>query len=116
MHETRALAEYVANAKFEDLPPHVVGRAKELLLDHFGVALLATRTEWGRIALKYAQEFAAIGECTVYGKLWKSSAQHAALANPWRTGCVLMVTSSTTATRAGFVIRERRRYRLHWPP
>jgi 2-methylcitrate dehydratase PrpD len=81
MHETRVLAEYVTNAKFSDLPLEVVNRAKQLLLDHFGVALLSTRTEWGRIALKYAQEFAAIGECTVYGQPWKSSAQHAALAN-----------------------------------
>ncbi len=81
MNETRVLADYVANAKFEDLPPQVVGRAKELLLDHFGVALLSTRTEWGRIVLKYAHEFAAISECTVYGQPWKSSAQHAALAN-----------------------------------
>ncbi len=81
MHETRVLSNYVANAKYGDLPPPVVHRAKELLLDHFGVALLGTRTEWGRIALKYAREFAAVGECTVYGQPWKSSAQHAALAN-----------------------------------
>jgi 2-methylcitrate dehydratase PrpD len=81
MHETRVLAEYVARTKFDDLPAEVVGRAKQLLLDHFGVALLSTRTEWGRIALKYAKEFAAVDECTVYGQPWKSSAQHAALAN-----------------------------------
>lgn len=81
MSETRVLAEYVAQAKFENLPAEVVQRAKQLLLDHVGVALLSTRTEWGRIALKYAQEFSAVDECTVYGQTWKSSAQHAALAN-----------------------------------
>lgn len=81
MNETRMLAEYVAKTGFEDLPPEVVERAKQLLLDHIGVALLSSRTEWGRIALKYAREFAAVDECTVYGQSWKSSAQHAALAN-----------------------------------
>lgn len=81
MHETRVLAEFVAGAKFDDVPDEVIARTKHLLLDHFAVALFATHTEWGRIALKYAREFSSIDECTVYGQPWKSSAQHAALAN-----------------------------------
>ncbi|MPZ47062.1 MAG: hypothetical protein GEV05_27600 [Betaproteobacteria bacterium] len=81
MNETLVLAEYVARTRFDDLPAEITERAKQLLLDHVGVALLSSRTEWGRIALKYAQEFSAVGECTVYGQSWKSSAQHAALAN-----------------------------------
>jgi len=81
MDETRVLASFIARARFTDLPPAVVRHAKHLLLDHFGVALFSSRTPWGRIAVRYAKEFAALGQCTVYGQPWKTSAQHAALAN-----------------------------------
>ena len=81
MNETRVLADFVAKARFEDLPVEVVDRVRQLLLDHIGVALLSSRTPWGQIALKFAKEHSAVNECTVYGQTWKSSAQHAALAN-----------------------------------
>jgi 2-methylcitrate dehydratase PrpD len=81
MNETRTLAHFVANARFADLPPAVVRHTKHLLLDHLGVALFSSQTPWGKIAIRYAKEFAAVGQCTVYGQPWKTSAQHAALAN-----------------------------------
>lgn len=81
MNETRTLARFVAGARFADLPPAVVRHTKHLMLDHFGVALFSSRTPWGRIAVRYAKEFAAVGQCTVYGQPWRTSAQHAALAN-----------------------------------
>lgn len=81
MSETRVLADFVAKATFEDLPAAVVDRVQQLLLDHIGVALLSSRTPWGQIVLKFAEAHSAVNECTVYGQPWKSSAQHAALAN-----------------------------------
>ena len=38
-HPSRALAEFAACLRFDDLPPHVVQRAEELCLDWFGSAL-----------------------------------------------------------------------------
>jgi len=55
MNETRILAKFVADARFADLPGEVVQHTKHLVLDHFGVALYASQTEWGRIACKYAK-------------------------------------------------------------
>lgn len=81
MNETRILSKFVADARFADLPGEVVQHTKHLVLDHFGVALYASKTEWGRIACKYAKKFLCVGDCTVYGERWKTSAQHAALAN-----------------------------------
>ncbi len=81
MNETRLLAEFVATTRFADLPRDVIQHTKHLVLDHFGVALYAAQTSWGRIAQKYAKKFSCVGECTVYGQPWKTSAQHAALAN-----------------------------------
>ena len=81
MNETRVLAEFVASTRFADLPHDVIQHTKHLVLDHFGVALYAAQTPWGRIAQKYAKKFSCVGECTVYGQPWKTSAQHAALAN-----------------------------------
>ncbi len=81
MNETRLLAEFVANTRFADLPEAVVRHTKHLVLDHFGVSLYAAQTPWGRIAYKYAKKFSCVGDCTVYGETWKTSAQHAAFAN-----------------------------------
>jgi 2-methylcitrate dehydratase PrpD len=81
MNETRTLAKFVADTRFADLPDDVVEHMKHFALDHFGVALYSSKTEWGRIAYKYAKKFSCVGECTVYGEEWKTSAQHAALAN-----------------------------------
>ena len=81
MNETRMLARFVADARFSNLPDEVVQHTKHLVLDHFGVALYASKTEWGRIAYKYAKKFSSVSDCTVYGEQWKTSAQHAAFAN-----------------------------------
>jgi len=42
-HETATLAGYVANLKFEDIPPDVRERAKALTLDFLGSAIRARR-------------------------------------------------------------------------
>lgn len=81
MNETRTLARFVAAAAYEQLPEAVIQHAKNLVLDHFAVALFASKTECGRIAVKYARQFSATAEATVYGEPWQTSAQHAALAN-----------------------------------
>jgi len=42
-HETETLAGYVAELKFEDIPPEVLERAKVLTLDFLGSAIRARR-------------------------------------------------------------------------
>ena len=43
-NETATLASYVANLKFEDIPPEVLERAKVLTLDFLGSAIRARKT------------------------------------------------------------------------
>lgn len=81
MNETRTLSTFATNLKFNDLSSAVVQRAKVLLLDHFGVSLFASQTQWGKIATKYALRFACLPESTLYGSSQTVAAEYAALAN-----------------------------------
>jgi 2-methylcitrate dehydratase PrpD len=81
MNESRKLAAFAANLKFEALPPALVQRAKILLLDHFGVSLFASETPWGKIAKKSALRFSCLPESTLYGSSTPVAAEYAALAN-----------------------------------
>ena len=81
MNETRTLSAFATNFKFETLSPALVQRAKILLLDHFGVSLFASQTQWGKIARKQALRFSCLPESTVYGSSVPVATEYAALAN-----------------------------------
>src|SRR3979490_2581039 len=73
--ETATLAAYVANLKFEDIPPHVLERAKILTLDFLGSALRARRYAESTPSLLKMLEALALdgnGQSTVFGdsKTW----------------------------------------------
>src|SRR5213083_437464 len=74
-HETETLAGYVANLKFEDIPPEVLERAKVLTLDFLGSAIRARRDAESTPSLLKMLEALALdgkGESTVFGdtKTW----------------------------------------------
>ena len=73
--ETATLAAYVANLKFEDIPSHVLERAKVLTLDFLGSAIRARRDSESTPSLLKMLEALALdgkGESTVFGdsKTW----------------------------------------------
>src|SRR5258708_19163518 len=73
--ETATLAAYVANLRFEDIPPEVLQRAKALTLDFLGSAIRARRDAESTPSLLKMLEALALdgaGESTVFGdsKTW----------------------------------------------
>ena len=46
---TRAIAEFIAGIKYEDIPAEVVARIKLLILDALGCAIYGSDLEWSRI-------------------------------------------------------------------
>ena len=74
-NETATLAAYVANLKFEDIPPQVLERAKVLTLDFLGSAIRARRDAESTPSLLGMLEALALdgkGDSTVFGdaKTW----------------------------------------------
>src|SRR5579871_1732740 len=74
-HETETLAGYVADLKFEDIPPQVLERAKVLTLDFLGSAIRARRDAESTPSLLKMLGALALdskGEATVFGdsKTW----------------------------------------------
>ncbi|WP_031364773.1 MmgE/PrpD family protein [Caballeronia sordidicola] len=78
---TQTLAHFVAQTRFEDLPPPAVAECRRLLLDTIGCALGAIRTESGRIALEYVGALGGNPDATVLGAPQRSSVTAAAYAN-----------------------------------
>ena len=69
-HETATLASYVADLKYEDIPPEVLDRAKVLTLDFLGSAIRARRDEESTPSLLKMLEALALdgtGNSTVFG-------------------------------------------------
>src|SRR3979411_2098054 len=69
-NETATLASYVANLKFEDIPPPVLERAKVLTLDFLGSAIRARRDAESTPSLLKMLEALALdgkGEAPVFG-------------------------------------------------
>jgi 2-methylcitrate dehydratase PrpD len=66
-HETMRLAGYAAALRYEDLPPAVVQRAKDCLID--GVATISYGAElpWSRMVIAYAQRYGAGGNSVILG-------------------------------------------------
>ena len=80
-HYTRALARFVANLRYEDIPDPVRRRAKLLVLDALGCGLYAYDLQWSRILAETLSEVDSTRECTVWGTPQRLSSVHAALCN-----------------------------------
>lgn len=81
MNETKHLAEFIVNLKFENLPDQVIKVAKKAIFDCFGVALAGTKTTVGKKIYEYINELGGNSQATIIGLKSKSSVTHAALAN-----------------------------------
>ncbi|HWP58155.1 MAG TPA: MmgE/PrpD family protein [Candidatus Acidoferrales bacterium] len=78
---TRALARYAVGLRFRDIPPEVIARAKDCILDTLAVSLYGSTKPWCRSVVSYARSLGARGGSTVFGESWKAPPPHAALAN-----------------------------------
>src|SRR5262245_60829104 len=79
---TERLAAYAAQLRYEELPPAVVQRAKDCIID--GVATISYGAElpWSRMVIAYAQRYGAGGNSVILGSGGaRVHAPSAALAN-----------------------------------
>jgi len=78
---TRRLAEFVVQAKYEDLPAEVVRLAKNSFLDTLGIAIGGMVEPAPAILLKFCQEQGGAPAATVIGANYRTNAPNAALVN-----------------------------------
>ena len=78
---TRAIAQFIAQLRYEDIPDEVIARIKLLILDALGCALYGSGLEWSRILCTALVQLDATKACRVWGTSERLSAPHAALIN-----------------------------------
>ena len=81
MSVTRALADFIANTSYDDLPKEVVEHAKASILDWLGAALAGSLEPPARIITSIIEEIGGREQSTVIGTRIKTSPVNAALAN-----------------------------------
>ena len=81
MNETRELARFVFQTRFEDFPQEVVERAKMLILDNLASGLIGSAQPWSKMVAEMVKEEGCKEECTVFGQSWRTSPSGAALVN-----------------------------------
>lgn len=79
---TQTLAAYAANLSYREIPPAVVERMKDCVLDSLGAAICGVSLPWSRVLIDYACRYGGAGKCSIFGYTEKKvSAPFAALAN-----------------------------------
>lgn len=78
---TLAVAQYVNDLRYADLPAQAVANAKLAILDTIGVTLLASRHRVGQIITDYVRKGAPTGSSQVMGSSLRTCPEYAALAN-----------------------------------
>ena len=78
---TRGMAEWVADLRYDRIPPEVIERIKLLMLDSLGCALYGVHLEWSRILMRTLTQLDKTSACGVWGTAVRLSAPHAALVN-----------------------------------
>ncbi|MGZ9004614.1 MAG: MmgE/PrpD family protein, partial [Burkholderiales bacterium] len=78
---TERLAQYMAEARQRDLPPHVVQAANHRILDTLAAMVSGAHLKPGEMAIRYARSQGGVEEATVLTTDVRTSAVNAALAN-----------------------------------
>ena len=81
MNETRELARLATELKYEDIPPDVIKKAEELILDQFGVQVSASTKPWCQAAYKQVRDLNSSGGSTILNYGDKVGAELAAFVN-----------------------------------
>jgi 2-methylcitrate dehydratase PrpD len=77
----RALAEFAAGLRYDDIPPPVRDLAKLLILDALGCALAATGYDFAKATLSGARALGGDGPCAIIGNGARLPMRDAALVN-----------------------------------
>ena len=78
---TEAIARWVAEGSYEELPGEAVHAAKRALLDTLGVAIAGSTQPVGRIVIDYTRDAEGAPQASVIGAGFKTNVANAAFAN-----------------------------------
>lgn len=76
---TRALGTWLAGLRYADLPPEVVAKAKECVLDALGCCLFGVTRPWTRMLLEMVLEQGGAPQASVFGTAHRTSVSQAVL-------------------------------------
>jgi 2-methylcitrate dehydratase PrpD len=81
-HETERLAAYAAQLRYEDLPPAVIQRAKDCIIDAVATISYGAELPWSKMVIAYAKSYGSGGKSAILGTGGQTvHAPSAALAN-----------------------------------
>ena len=86
MHETSALAQFVAQTQFADVPTSLVEDCKIMLLDTFGAGFVGAMQPWAQRAVEMVRALGGGSEASVLYQTWRTDISRAALANGFLIG------------------------------
>jgi 2-methylcitrate dehydratase PrpD len=78
---SRTLAEFAVGLTWERIPPEVIERAKDCVIDTVGACVFGSQLPWTQTVIEYARRNSAPGECSVFGTPVKVRAPFACLCN-----------------------------------
>jgi 2-methylcitrate dehydratase PrpD len=81
MHETRTLAQFVRETRYEDLPASLIDDGKIATLDTVGAAFVGTAQPWARTMVAMVHDLGGTPDATVIHYPWQTDMARAALAN-----------------------------------
>ena len=81
MQETQALAKFVADTGYADLPPSLVTECKIATLDVFAAAFVGSAMPWAQRVVEMVHELGGAPEVSVVNQPWQTDVSRAALAN-----------------------------------
>ncbi len=81
MSATAALARFIADTRYADLPPGLAEECKIATLDAFAAAFVGSSMPWARSVVEMVSEFGGHGGIHVVNQSWTTDVSRAALAN-----------------------------------
>jgi 2-methylcitrate dehydratase PrpD len=82
MHETRTLAQFVAQTQYTDLPARLIEDLKIVVRDTFGAGFVGTVQPWALQAVAMVQEFGGRPEASIINQRWRYPPNHSAKSSP----------------------------------
>src|SRR5262245_50591726 len=80
-HVAHKIAEFAVGLTYEQIPPEVVERAKDCVIDTVGACVFGSQMPWTQTVIEYARRNSAPGDCSIFGTPHKVRAPFACLAN-----------------------------------
>lgn len=81
MSATQALAKFVAETRYDDLPPSLISECKIATLDVLAAAFVGSSMPWAQRVVEMVHELGGQADVTVVNQPWKTDVSRAALAN-----------------------------------